>query len=590
MARTNWKYLSVVLVLIIVLGLFLFRNQEVKAAWVLRDGTAVNPVAVCQDGAYFGVAGQSNISSVSVTANLLPGGEVLFSEVFSLPPNPIPELFVTHSDYFYRSWDNAYQPLPIGAEVNFGYDSPGAIPVIATVGDCFINPPGTDVDDAITYQGSLSDGNAPANGAYDFRFRLFNAATNGDQIGPIVSINDLSVANGLFTTNLNFGANAFNGQARWLEIYVRAGNSTGSYTRLSPRQAIKATPYAHSLQPGAVISGTLDNSATLRLVNNVGNGLEIDRAFNGISIGIVNNNGIQIEKADNYGVYVEDARDYGVYAQTSFTNTTAIVGYASADTGYSSGVSGSTSAPGGIGVVGNNYDFATGGVGVRGYTSSGDGYGVAGFQFGYSTFNNNGYWESGGLFGGRNGVIGISEENGGYAVFGHHTGSTGSGWAGSFISDNADGVYVSTPGGQTGLSVVGGSKNAIVPTEDGARLMYAEEAAEVWFSDYGFGQLVDGVAIIEVDPIFAQTVNLEEPYHVFLQTYGDADLYVTNRTPTQFEVHLRDGDDAAEFSYRLVGKRLGFEDDRLERATFADSDPNLFPDMARDSVPQGLQP
>ena len=586
MAKTNWKYLSGGIVIVVVCLLLLVRNEAVEAGWQLRDGTAVNPVAVCQDGAYFGVAGQANISSVSVTANWLPGGEVLFSETFSLPPNPIPELFVTHSDFFYRSWNNAYQPLPVGAEVDFGYDSPGAIPVIATVGDCLINSPGTDVDDGITYQGSLSDGNAPANGTYDFRFRLFNAATNGDQIGPIVTVNDLSVVNGLFTTNLDFGPNAFNGQARWLEIYVRDGNSSGNYTRLSPRQAIKATPYAHSLQPGAVISGTLDNSATLRLVNNVGNGLEIDRAFNGISIGVVNNNGIQIEKADNYGVYIEDARDYGVYAQTSYTNTTAIVGYASADTGYSSGVTGSTSAPGGTGVVGNNYDFATGGVGVRGYTSSDDGYGVTGFQSGYSTFDNPG-WESGGLFAGRNGLIGITEESGGLAIYGRNQANSTLGWAGYFLSSNANGVYVQTPAGRTGLTVAGGSKNAVVPTEDGARLMYAEEATEVWFNDYGFGELVDGVAIIEIDPIFAQTVNLDEPYHVFLQAYGDADLYVTNRTSTQFEVHLREGDDTSEFSYRLAAKRLGYETDRLERAPYADEMLDLSQDGKINNAAQG---
>ena len=118
----------------------------------------------------------------------------------------------------------------------------------------------------------------------------------------------------------------------------------------------------------------------------------------------------------------------------------------------------------------------------------------------------------------------------------------------------------------------------MVATEDGARLLYAEEATEVWFSDYGFGRLEDGRAVIQIDPIFAQTVNLAEPYHVFLQVYGDAELYVSNRTATHFEVLLRDGDGSVEFSYRLVGKRLGYEDDRLERAPFADGDRHLFPD------------
>ena len=52
---------------------------------------------------------------------------------------------------------------------------------------------------------------------------------------------------------------------------------------------------------------------------------------------------------------------------------------------------------------------------------------------------------------------------------------------------------------------------------------------------------------------------------------------MTKRTATQFEVHLGEGDDSVEFSYRIVGKRLGYEDDRLERAPWADSDPHLYP-------------
>jgi hypothetical protein len=143
------------------------------------------------------------------------------------------------------------------------------------------------------------------------------------------------------------------------------------------------------------------------------------------------------------------------------------------------------------------------------------------------------------------------------------------------VTSTGNGVSISTPVGKTGLTVSGGTKNAQVATDDGDRLLYTEEATEVWFTDSGFGQLEDGTAIINVDPIYAQTVNLEEAYHVFVQVYGDAEVYVSNRTPTQFEVHLRDGDANVEFSYRIVAKRLGYEDDRLEPAPGANSDPNL---------------
>ena len=138
-------------------------------------------------------------------------------------------------------------------------------------------------------------------------------------------------------------------------------------------------------------------------------------------------------------------------------------------------------------------------------------------------------------------------------------------------------MFISSPGGTTGLTVSGGSKNAVVATSEGARLLYTEESSAVWFTDYGFGRLTDGSAFITIDPLFAETVNLDEPYHVFVQAYGDAELYVSQRTPLGFEVRLRAGDPGVEFSYRLVATRRGYEDTRLERAPWADDDPNLYP-------------
>ena len=93
--------------------------------------------------------------------------------------------------------------------------------------------------------------------------------------------------------------------------------------------------------------------------------------------------------------------------------------------------------------------------------------------------------------------------------------------------------------------------------------VYSEEAAEVWLADYGFARLDRGRAWIPLDDAFAETINLQESYHVFLQSYAEAELYISRRTPTGFEVRLAHGDSTAEFSYRLVGKRKGFEGRRL---------------------------
>jgi hypothetical protein len=94
------------------------------------------------------------------------------------------------------------------------------------------------------YQGRLNDGGSAANGTYDFEFKLYNAASSGSQVGSTITRNDVAVTDGLFTVELDFGSGTFTGDARWLEITVRPGASTGAYTTLTPRQALTATPYA----------------------------------------------------------------------------------------------------------------------------------------------------------------------------------------------------------------------------------------------------------------------------------------------------------------------------------------------------------
>src|ERR1035437_6203702 len=73
---------------------------------------------------------------------------------------------------------------------------------------------------AFTYQGRLNSSGAVANGNYDLLFTLFNTNSSGVG-GPVAIVAGLAVSNGLFTTTLNFGADVFDGSARWLEIAVR---------------------------------------------------------------------------------------------------------------------------------------------------------------------------------------------------------------------------------------------------------------------------------------------------------------------------------------------------------------------------------
>src|SRR6516165_3394366 len=75
---------------------------------------------------------------------------------------------------------------------------------------------------AFTYQGQLRDNGTNANGSYTMIFKLYDSASNGNQIGSALTEN-ATLVNGLFAANLDFGAGAFNGDARWLDITVTNG-------------------------------------------------------------------------------------------------------------------------------------------------------------------------------------------------------------------------------------------------------------------------------------------------------------------------------------------------------------------------------
>src|SRR3989442_4368927 len=96
---------------------------------------------------------------------------------------------------------------------------------------------------SFTYQGRLTDGGTAANGNYDLQFALFDSLSGGAQVGSTQTLNTVAVSNGVFTVGLDFGANAFNGANRFLEISARP-TGAGSFTLLTPRQQITSTPYA----------------------------------------------------------------------------------------------------------------------------------------------------------------------------------------------------------------------------------------------------------------------------------------------------------------------------------------------------------
>lgn len=97
---------------------------------------------------------------------------------------------------------------------------------------------------AFTYQGRLADAGQPATDLYDFEFCLFDASAGGATLGCASqgSTADVPVEDGFFTTMLDFGAAAFAGEKRYLELRVRPGSSGSAFEVLAPRQLMTATP------------------------------------------------------------------------------------------------------------------------------------------------------------------------------------------------------------------------------------------------------------------------------------------------------------------------------------------------------------
>ena len=144
---------------------------------------------------------------------------------------------------------------------------------------------------AFTYQGRLNDGANPANGIYDLRFAIYNGDIGGTPLGGLLTNSATGVSNGLLTVTLDFG-NQFPGAARWLEIGVRS-NGGGAFSVLSPRQQIRATPYAITAGnvtgpvAAANITGTLPvTQLPPSVVTNGASGVNFTGTFSGNGAGI----------------------------------------------------------------------------------------------------------------------------------------------------------------------------------------------------------------------------------------------------------------------------------------------------------------
>lgn len=342
---------------------------------------------------------------------------------------------------------------------------------------------------AFTYQGRLMDANGPADGQYDFEFRLYpDPVLNSSQVGGTVDINDLDVIDGYFTVLLDFGDNAFTGNARWLDIGVRPGDSEDRVTKLRPRHEVTPTPYAiyaentgndndwlisginmYSIPTGYIGIGTSAPTSKLEVMSTENHqGIrstvpyialyghrtgtsgtwpgvhgECDSLSTNASgvRGIINSttpgtNSAGVRGANNgtgnvgAGVYGWHAGDgYGVYGDIK-GNGIGVYGIHSSSTGKEPGVKGETKstsmeASGVYGIASSSTGYV---YGVRGRSSGSNGIGVAG--------------RATAATGNTRGVSGQSDSIGGIGVIGWASNGNGTNYGGYFQAASADGTGV----------------------------------------------------------------------------------------------------------------------------------------------------
>lgn len=453
----------------------------------------------------------------------------------------------------------------------------------------------------ITYQGNLLENGVPAPGPVSLHFAIYDTAQGGTarwtEDHPTVP-----VANGIFTVLLGehtpFPPALFDGAPRWIETTVN--NQT-----LTPRELLRTVPYAFTAQAAQTGGGgsgwQLNGTNLYYLGGNVGIGTDAPavpldvagdvrgRTLTTLSQPLGNGGGLADLRHDNltfHGTYGYGVADQFVEFQSGFDPQNGGQGLLARITGYRT-PEGYDTGEGKLKVTLRQGAGTVDGLTVdragisTGYQPLGNGTSLArlnynGLQFpadyGYGVGEQYVQFESSfdpGV-GGRGPLA---------KIVGYRTPEEYDSGKGRLRVDVRSGSalvnVLEVTGGKVRVNgeleaatlCATGTKNAIVPTSQGLRRLYCDESTSPWFADRGEGELVNGRAHVELDPLFLETVtiNPDHPMRVRITVYDAPSSAYPIRGLTGFEVLDPDGANAA-FSWWVEARRKGYEDARLETA------------------------
>lgn len=232
---------------------------------------------------------------------------------------------------------------------------------------------------SLPLQGRLTDvSGVPLNGSYDITFRFYTTSSGGTAVCSDTNIN-VQVSGGLFNTMIWGNChNSFNGQQLYLGIEV------GTDGEMTPRQPVYPVPYAVSLKPGAVISGTIGSAPILHIENSGtnGRGLRSYATGTGTNYGVV---GASTSLEGYGGFFYNSAGGIGLWGYSSGTNHPAIFGCVNSSSANCSaptnqaGIAGKSISGDGVWGSSNNSTFrgvygenTGGGIAIAAYNNSAD--------------------------------------------------------------------------------------------------------------------------------------------------------------------------------------------------------------------------
>lgn len=164
--------------------------------------------------------------------------------------------------------------------------------ILVLIAQCSPSALAASVGTSFTYQGSLSQAGNPVNGSADVRVGLWDGSAGGaTQIGTTFTASNITITNSVFSVDLDFGAGAFNGDERWLEIAVRVPHDPGDtqpFIALNPRQSLRPAPYAMfalGMDAAALPAGGAWTLTSNLSIDNAT--LYIDQASNKVGVGRV---------------------------------------------------------------------------------------------------------------------------------------------------------------------------------------------------------------------------------------------------------------------------------------------------------------